>query len=208
MSTPTLISEKRRRAAALEARLPCSLKIPDLRPARPARPQPAIARPPIAQPASSHPPAATTPPVETPPLTSRRYDAGHRQVTQMIDQMRDKRRRLLARLWNVSLALTALSLIALISELVQSWNSSAGDTDAQEVAVDAAPTPSAPKPTAPRRAPRIVPVRAQVLANELPAADDEEPVQQAFFTTRETERPKGVWLDGTIHTDDSDTTQP
>src|SRR5262249_50686986 len=52
-------------------------------------------------------------------LSEKRFLDGHRQVTSMIEGLRDRRRRMFSRLWNASIVLTALSVVALAIELIQ-----------------------------------------------------------------------------------------
>lgn len=139
-------------------------------------------------------------------IRKQRYDDGHQHVTNMIDRMRDRRRRLFDRLWIASVVLTALSLVALIVEVIQSLNTHQSTAEIAPATSESAPA----RPVARRSShhpPRsVVPAGAQVLANELPEpVSGEYPVQSALYTTDGQLRPKGVWLDGTINDNDTDT---
>ncbi len=63
-------------------------------------------------------------------LSEKRFADGRRQITRMIEKLRGKRQRLIKILWAASVALTALSVIALAVEFVHKTNflHSAGDT--------------------------------------------------------------------------------
>jgi len=61
-------------------------------------------------------------------LSEKRFRDGHQQVTTMIEDLRDRRRRQFRRLWIASLTLTAASVVALAIGLFQ--NMSRADRDA------------------------------------------------------------------------------
>src|ERR1700730_15795628 len=63
-------------------------------------------------------------------LIEKRYREGHQHVTEMIEGLRDRRRRLFKRLWTASVVLTALSVVALAVEVIHKTDvfSSLGDT--------------------------------------------------------------------------------
>lgn len=138
-------------------------------------------------------------------VSEKRYQDGHQQVTGMIERMREKRRRLFDRLWVASIALTALSIVALAVELIQGLQS--------PVPVRVAPV-SARKKDTPRQFARktatsparpVSPAAAREWSNELP---DDQPVKSALYTTEDGPEPKGVWLDGLISDPDSDSEPP
>jgi hypothetical protein len=150
-------------------------------------------------------------------LSEKRYQDGHQQVTGLIERMREKRRRLFDRLWVASIALTALSIVALAVELIQGMQSpvptrvakrpalnhntvKSNDTIRQNDAERQVARKTAPLPARP-----VSPAAARESSNELP---DDQPVKSALYTTEESAKPKGVWLDGLIANPDSDTEQP
>src|SRR5579862_7696723 len=111
-----------RRGPAMLARLPLQLQLPDLSPPQNTRPQPvwgavaATVELPVAESAATpagEPGRADTVAMARTENSQRRYEEGHRQVTRMIDRMRDRRRRWFDRLWFTSVLLTVLSIGAL-----------------------------------------------------------------------------------------------
>jgi hypothetical protein len=150
-------------------------------------------------------------------LSEKRYQDGHQQVTGLIDRLREKRRRLFDRLWIASIALTALSVVALAVELIQSMQSPVparvatapfkkNDTVKQN---DTAKKQDAPRQitnrTSPSPARTVSPVAAREWSNESP---DDQPVKSALYTTEEGPKPKGVWLDGLVPNPDPDSERP
>ena len=134
-------------------------------------------------------------------LSERRFQAGQQQVTGLIEGLRDRRRKLFDRLWMASIALTALSIVALAVELIQGTHSPIGTRGAASK-VDPADSPD--QLTRKLQAPpaqRVSPAAVREWSNEVP---DDEPVTSALYTTEEGSQPKGVWLDGRITPPDSD----
>jgi hypothetical protein len=136
-------------------------------------------------------------------LSEKRYREGHQHVTEMIEGLRDKRRRLFKRLWTASVVLTALSVVALAVELVHraDFLSTLGDTvetnghstiDSSRRARRSADRSATPRKLA---APRQ-------WTNELPA---EPSVQSAVFETTGRAGQEGAWLEGKIADTDIDT---
>jgi hypothetical protein len=130
-------------------------------------------------------------------LSEKRFLEGHRQVTSLIEDFRNRRRQLFQRLWAASIVLTALSVVALAVELVQRTNllKSLGDSAQNEEL--SAPRPlekvheATPLKTTPAKsgAPRE-------WSNQLPA--EEGMVESAIYETSQQYRDNGVWLKGTI----------
>jgi hypothetical protein len=142
-------------------------------------------------------------------LSERRYQNGHQQVTGMIERMRVRRRKLLDRLWVGSIALTALSIVALAVELIQGMQSPIATRVASRVGsrpVQKADTSRqvGRKTSAPPAQP-VSTAAAREWSNELP---EDQPVKSALYTTEEGPKPKGVWLDGLITNPDSDSERP
>ncbi len=88
-------------------------------------PSPMIPSPVIRSPGSHRPDPIARDPIARAQsrLSEKRYQDGHQQVTGLIERMREKRRRLFDRLWIASIALTALSVVALAVELIQGMQS-------------------------------------------------------------------------------------
>ena len=129
-------------------------------------------------------------------LSEKRFLEGHRQVTGMIEDLRNRRRRLFKRLWVASILLTALSVVALAVELAQRtelWRSFGASAQTED---HSAPRPlpkvheATPLKTIPAKsgAPRE-------WSNQLP---EEGTVESAIFETTQQYRDNGVWLKGTI----------
>ena len=164
-------------------------------------------------------------------LSEKRYQDGHQQVTSLIDRLREKRRRLFDRLWVASIALTALSIVALAVELIQSMqtpvpvrvatvpfkknDTGKNDTGKNDTGKnDTGKNDTGKKKDAPRQIARktstspgqpVSPVAAREWSNELP---DDQPVKSALYTTEEGPKPKGVWLDGLVANPDPDSERP
>jgi hypothetical protein len=171
------------------------LRLPDVTAAAAPAPRPEIA----AQPTSAaHDPIAAA----RARLSEKRFLEGHRQVAGMIENFRNRRRRLFQRLWAGSIVLTALSVLALAVELVQRANLFKFVGDSAQVQEPSAPralqklheaeplqtTPA--KPGAPREWP-----------NRLP---EEGAVESAIYETSQQYRENGVWLKGTITDNETD----
>src|SRR5262245_53483890 len=129
-------------------------------------------------------------------LSEKRFLEGHRQVTGMIEDLRNRRRRLFKRLWAASILLTALSVVALTVELLQR-------TDLWKSFGESAQTEDH---SAPRPLPKVheaTPLKAippksgapREWSNQLP---EEGTVESAIFETSQQYRDNGVWLKGTI----------
>jgi hypothetical protein len=198
------VADKRRRGAVLRSRQPFHLRLPDVTPSRRPRPAPPA---PAVSPAGADIRMAAHDPVATARarISKRRYDTGHRHVTGMIDRLRDRRRRLFGRLWIASVVLTALSIVALVVEVIQNVNAPQTTTESVLTAGDSGHKRTAGHRSKARSAQKIVRTGAQILANELPdLTNGESPVQSALYTTDGSERPKGAWLDSSINDEDSD----
>jgi hypothetical protein len=128
-------------------------------------------------------------------LSEKRFLEGHRQVAGLIQDFRDRRRRLFQRLWAASIVLTALSVMALAVELVQRTNlfPSLGDSaQLEELSApralqkvhEAEPLKTTPAKSAPRE-----------WSNQLP---EDGAVESAIYETSREYRENGVWLKGTI----------
>jgi len=136
-------------------------------------------------------------------LSEKRYREGHQHVTDMIEELREKRRRLFKRLWAGSIALTALSVVALAVELIHraEFLNPLSDT----VQTDDQPATSPSRRThggvARRPALKKTPVPRQ-WSNALPT---ETPVQSAVYETTGRAGQEGAWLDGKIAETDTET---
>jgi hypothetical protein len=152
-----------------------------------------------------HPPAALRNPIEAAriKLSEKRYQDGHQHVTDMIEGLRDKRRRLFRRLWTASVVLTALSVVALAVELIHKADffNSLGDTVESNghAAIDSS---RRARSSAARRAPPTKPTAPRQWANELPA---EPSVQSAVYETTGRAGQEGAWLEGKIADTDTET---
>jgi hypothetical protein len=136
-------------------------------------------------------------------LSEKRYRDGHQHVTDMIEGLRDKRRRLFKRLWTASVVLTALSVVALAVELIHNADlfSSLGDTvetnghsaidSSHRTRTGTARNALLKKPPAPRQ-----------WSYELPA---DAPVQSAAYETTGRAGQEGAWLAGKITDTDTET---
>jgi len=181
----------RRRGPATAPKPRFYLRLPDVSAAsRPAAP-PALAP----QPAPSVPvhDAITAARAK---LSEKRFLEGHRQVTGLIEDFRNRRRRLFQRLWAASIVLTALSVVALAVELVQqgdllkSFGDSAQGEDHSVPRIlpkvhEATPLKATPAKSGTRRE----------WSNQLP---QEGTVESAIYETPQQYRDNGVWLKGTI----------
>ena len=150
-------------------------------------------------------------------LSEKRYQDGHQQVTGLIERLREKRRRLFDRLWIASIALTALSIVALAVELIQgmqspvptriaargSKRSGAADTNETGKKNDALRHVVRKTYESPERP--VSTAAAREWSNEMP---DDQPVKSALYTTDEGPKPKGVWLDGLIANPDPNSERP
>lgn len=146
---------------------------------------------------------STNPQLSQARSSEKRYQEGHEQVTGIIERVRKRRRKLFNRLWVASIALTAISIMALAVELIQGMQSPATtrvaipkrdkvDDQRQLVLKTPAPVPS----------PRDVSTAAaREWSNESP---EDQPVKSALYTTEEGLKPQGAWLDGQISNPDSD----
>lgn len=139
-------------------------------------------------------------------LSEKRFLDGHRQITNMIEKLRDKRRRLFRALWAASVGLTALSVIALAVEFVHRMDflNSIGDTIQTD---EPSESPRTGRGRAPRKSPRPLP-REQAAAprdraDSLRRGNRVEPV---VYETSGRADQGGVWLPGTITDSDSDIT--
>lgn len=146
-------------------------------------------------------------------LIEKRYADSHRQVTGMIEGLRDRRRRIFKRLWTASVLLTALSVVALGVELLQNSNLLSVFGDSAPVAEPSLTGKSRTSGTAPENKP--VPAKSdapRVWSNGLP---NESPVvNHAVIENDANERAvieqighnerQGVWLPGTILDNDSE----
>jgi hypothetical protein len=134
-------------------------------------------------------------------LSQRRYQVGQQQVTSLIEGLRNSRRKMFDRLWIASIALTALSIVALAVELIQGTPS----PNAKHAAirdVNRADRPSSlAKTTAERRLQLVTPAVAREWSSETP---QEQQVQSAHYTTEDEPKHKGAWLDGWIAPPESD----
>ncbi|HEY2252790.1 MAG TPA: hypothetical protein VGH74_17075, partial [Planctomycetaceae bacterium] len=141
-----------------------------------------------------------------PQLSQKRYQEGQQQVTGIIEGMREKRRKLFDRLWIASIALTALSVLALAVELIQGMQSPVPTRIAH---------PSAKRAAAPRQLVNKAsdsperPVSAAAARTESNERQDDQPVTSALYTIDEDgPQPPGVWLDGPIANPDSESQRP
>jgi hypothetical protein len=196
-------ADKRRRAAVLRSQTPFLLRLPDV--AVPVKPQLSVSTPSVSKSKpASRPTAHNQVASARARISKQRYDDGHQHVTNLIDRMRDRRRRILDRLWIASVVLTALSIVALVVEVIQNLNTA--QPAAESAHSHASPTRPVARRSSPRSPRSVVPAAAQVLANELPEPENgEHPVKSALYTTDRPNRPKGVWLDGTITDNESET---
>lgn len=134
-------------------------------------------------------------------LSEERFREGHQQVTAMIEGLRGKRRRVLKRLWAASVALTALSVVALAVEVLGRMDllSAFGDPVIQtaDQAASESPRPKS-RPATPGKS---LPNAPREWANKLPG---DGPVRSAVYETDAAAARQGAWLPGTITDNDSD----
>lgn len=135
-------------------------------------------------------------------LSQKRFQEGQQHVAGMIERMREKRRKLFDRLWIASIALTALSVLALAVELIQGVQSPVPTRITH---------PSAKRTAAPRQLVKkasdspVPPVSAAAARTEANERQDDQPVTSALYTTEEDRpQPPNVWLDGPIANPDSE----
>ena len=180
-----------RRGAATASKPRFHLRLPDVSATvRPAAPSPAEPRPASSAPVRDAIGAARA------KLSEKRFLEGHRQVTGMIEDLRNRRRRVFKRLWAASIVLTALSVVALAVELVQRTELLKSYGDAAQTEDHSTPQPlqkvheATPLKTTPAKsgAPRE-------WSNQLP---EDGTVESAIYETTQQFRDNGVWLKGTI----------
>jgi hypothetical protein len=207
--TQTKIDEQRCRGAAMLSRLPLQLQLPDLIAPKQPRPQPIWGTVTVTTGSPASESAATAAGesgrVETvaaarTEISQRRYEEGHRQVTRIIDRMRDRRRRWFDRLWFTSVLLTVLSIGALAIELYQNFSEPQSDADTAATYDAMRPTNLQARKSEKRTGKQVVPINSEDPANEMAEpADDETPVNSAIYTTTEGGQPQGAWLTGKIN---------
>ena len=202
-------AQTHRGSPAAVSRRPFHLRLPDVFADQKPRAAPVPERPP--RPVVANDPTAkahaqlTSSQLTSSQLSEKRYQDGHQQVTGMIDRLRTRRRKLLGRLWVASIALTALSIMALAVELIPGMQSPIATRTAIPK-VDKADTPRqlARKTSVPSARP-VSPAVAREWSNERP---DDQPVKSALYTTEDGPQRKGAWLDGLITDPDSDSERP
>jgi hypothetical protein len=141
-------------------------------------------------------------------LSEKRYAEGQRQVTGMIEGLRDRRQRMFRRLWTVSVLVTALSVAALgvellkITHVASYFSSSTDDPSIVGKSRNSGDADSSPRTPAKSD-------RPHVWSNGLPGeSSDEAPriehavsekavIEQVGHTQRQ-----GAWLPGTIADND------
>jgi hypothetical protein len=152
-----------------------------------------------------YPPVAPRNPIEAArnKLSEKRYRDGHQHVTEMIEGLRDKRRRLFKRLWTASVVLTALSVVALAVELIHKTDvfSSLGDT-VQTDGHSAIDSSRRARSGAVRHAPLKKTAAPRQWSNELSA---EPSVQSAVYETTGRAGQEGAWLEGKIADTETET---
>jgi hypothetical protein len=152
-----------------------------------------------------YPPVAPRNPIEAArnKLSEKRYRDGHQHVTDMIEGLRDKRRRLFKRLWAASVVLTALSVVALAVEVIHKADvfNSLGDT-VETNGRSASDTPRRTRIGAARNAHLKKPAEPRQWSNELPA---EPSVQSAVYETTGRAGQEGAWLEGKIADTETET---
>jgi hypothetical protein len=199
------IDNQRRRGAALLARLPLQLQLPDLSPPQEPRSQPdgvagsITAGSPASTPAGESGQADSVATART-EISQRRYEDGHRQVTRLIDRMRDRRRRWFDRLWVASIVLTTMSIGALVFELYQNLSEPQSAVETAATHDGARPANLKSRKSAERSGKEVVPANSEDPADEMvETADGEKPVNSAMYTTTESGEPQGAWLTGKIN---------
>jgi len=138
-------------------------------------------------------------------LSERKLADRRQDIPTMIAGMRNRRRKLLDRLWIGSIVLTALSVVALGVELLHELPVG---TPAGESATSDVDNPHSGEIARGRNTRTIQPVSgvaARAWSNELPA---EIAVKTAHYTTDGTGGPAGALLNGTITDSDPDRQQP
>jgi hypothetical protein len=203
------IDEQRRRGAAMLARLPLQLQLPDLSLPNKPRPQPVwgvgavITESPAAGSApipAGEPGQAESVAATRTEISQRRYEQGHREVTRMIDRMRDRRRRWFDRLWFTSVLLTVLSIGALVIELYQNLSEPQSAAETAASYDGSRPANLKARQSAKRFGKEVMPVNSEDTTNEMAdSAEGEIPVNSAVYTTTEEGQPQGAWLTGTIN---------
>ncbi|HLJ09776.1 MAG TPA: hypothetical protein VKU82_01235 [Planctomycetaceae bacterium] len=133
-------------------------------------------------------------------LSEKRFQDGHQQVTSMIEELRDKRRKVFRRLWIASVVLTGASVVALAVELVQRMNF----TSATAEAIQADGDEESPRTASTSARARSARPGAEGKSRGRSREAEAYPVRAAAYTSvSETDR-NGAWLDGTISDNDSD----
>jgi hypothetical protein len=163
-------------------------------------PPPVIPRPPVKPPAVVDDPIARA----RAKLSEKRDTDRHQQVTTMITGMRNRRRRLLDRMWIGSIGLTALSVVALGVELLHELHDANPAVETATFDVDAPIPDEVPRGRDTREIQQVSGTIARTWSNELP---EENAVKQALHTTEGDASPPGAWLPGTITDSDSEAQQ-
>ena len=183
---------------AIPERMPFYVQIPDLNGARQQAQSPVGATSELTRPQPSIGEASQTGTVRE-QIRRLRYDEGHHRMTDLIDRMRDKRQRLVARLWAASIVLTVFSLGALGVELVQQLTEPTTTAEAEISTPETAPPRALVRRSSAHSSRSTAKAGAKVHANQLPGTTSEVEVEAAHFTTtREKPAPDGVWLEGSI----------
>ena len=198
-------AQDHRGSPAAAARRPFHLRLPDVFGDQKPQATPGPQRRPPRQAVASAPTARAPAQSTRTQLSEKRYQDGHQQVTGMIERMRERRRKLLGRLWVASIALTALSIVALAIELIQGVQSPIATRAAIPKGDQADTSRSLARKTSSSPARPVSGAAAREWSNESP---DDQPVKSALYTTEDGPKPMGAWLDGLIIDPDSDSEWP
>lgn len=198
--------KKRSGSPARGTTTPFRIRVPDLAPARtfadqaPVRPATAAApRPAGTSVVNDDPVARARAKLNERKLTERQQD-----VPTMIAGMRNRRRKVLDRIWIGSIVLTALSVVALGVELLHELPVGTPGGETATVEVDQPESAEIARGRNTRISRPVSRVAARAWSNELPA---ESAVKSASYATEENGRPTGATLSGTITDSDSDDQQ-
>lgn len=186
-----------RRSGLLHADPPFLLHVPDLSPKPEPKPAPAARIDPQKDPERTESTADQASPVRA-QIRQKRYDDGQKHVAELIDRLREKRRRFFGRLWIASVVLTALSIVALAVELIQGFSVAARSPESNP-AVSERDGSRATARTSPARSRKSSVSTARAWSNEAPdAAGNAKPIEPAAYKVEGQTQPRAAWLEGTI----------
>jgi len=132
-------------------------------------------------------------------ISEKRFRDGHQQVTSMIEDLRDRRRRRFRLLWTASIALTACSIVALGFGLFQTTNKGEGESIRSNDSRARARTRKNRS-----MAERDAATLSRPIPGDLKLLPTREPVRPALYETPTPAEDSGAWFEGTIADGESD----